>query len=171
MVKITLYNIGEYKKKQVFYCFVGFFCTCCLCIPNMLKESKEDIYIWNIVYQCFVYSPYGYRHKCVSSSNLQRYPFSHTASTLYMNQSMMASPCKLNKNNFYVHVYKRTYYVNNILYIYIIYRNMKTIISKILNIRKKFLTFLFIYIIIIYVRKLTTTVGFIVMNFIVVISY
>ena len=45
MVKITLYNIGEYKKKQVFYCFVGFFCTCCLCIPNMLKESKEDIYL------------------------------------------------------------------------------------------------------------------------------
>lgn len=47
----------------------------------------------------------------------------------------MASPCKLNKNNFYVHVNKRTYYVNNILYIYIIYRNMK-IISKILNIKK-----------------------------------
>ena len=45
MVKITLYNIGEYKKKQVFYCFVSFFCTYCLCIPNMLKESKEDIYL------------------------------------------------------------------------------------------------------------------------------
>ena len=42
----------------------------------------------------------------------------------------MASPCKLNKNIFYVHVYKRTYYVNNILYIYIIYVNMKTIIYK-----------------------------------------
>ena len=41
MVKITLYNIGEYKKKQVFYCFVGF----CLCIPNMLKEPKKDIYM------------------------------------------------------------------------------------------------------------------------------
>lgn len=121
------------------------------------------------MYQCFVYSPYGYRHKSVSSSNLQRYPFSHTVFTLYMNQSMMASPCKLNKNIFYVHVYKRN--KNAIIYIYIIYRNMKRIISKFLNIRKKFLTSPFIYIIIIYVRKLTTTVGFIVMNFIVVISY
>lgn len=45
MVKITLYNIGEYKKKQVFYCFVGFFYACCLCIPNMLKEPKEDMYL------------------------------------------------------------------------------------------------------------------------------
>ena len=121
------------------------------------------------MYQCFVYSPYGYRHKSVSSSNLQRYPFSHTASTLYMNQSMMASPCKLNKNNFYVHVYKRNR--NAIIYIYIIYVNMKTIISKIINIRKKFLTSLLIFIILYIVRKLTTTVGFIVMNFIVVISY
>ena len=43
MVKITLYNIVEYKKKQFLYCFVGFFCACCLCIPNMLKESKKDI--------------------------------------------------------------------------------------------------------------------------------
>lgn len=54
---------------------------------------------------------------------------------------MMASPCKLNKNNFYVHVYKRN--KNAIIYIYIIYRNMKVIISKTLNIkfrRKKFLT-------------------------------
>lgn len=41
MVKITLYNIGEYKKKQIFYCFVGF----CLCIPNISKEPKEDIYL------------------------------------------------------------------------------------------------------------------------------
>ena len=45
MVKITLYNIGEYKKKQFLYCFVGFFCACCLCIPNMLKEPKKDIYL------------------------------------------------------------------------------------------------------------------------------
>ena len=45
MVKITLYNIGEYKKKQFLYCFVSFFYACCLCIPNMLKESKEDIYL------------------------------------------------------------------------------------------------------------------------------
>lgn len=142
MVKITLYNIGEYKKKQFLYCFVGFFCACCLCIPNILKEPKKDIYIWNIMYQCFVYSPYGYRHKSVSSSNLQRYPFSNIASTVYLNQSMMASPCKaILKNIFYVHVYKRN--KNAIIYIYIIYRNMKTIISKFLNINfkiKKFLT-------------------------------
>lgn len=39
MVKITLYNIGEYKKKQIFYCFVDF----CLCIPNISKEPKEDV--------------------------------------------------------------------------------------------------------------------------------
>ena len=45
MVKITLYNIGEYKKKQFLYCFVGFFYACCLCIPNMLKEPKKDIYL------------------------------------------------------------------------------------------------------------------------------
>jgi len=45
MVKITLYNIGEYKKKQFLYCFVSFFYACCLCIPNMLKESKKDIYL------------------------------------------------------------------------------------------------------------------------------
>ena len=83
--------------------------------------------------------PYGYRHKCfVYSSNLLRYPFFHIASTLYMNQSMMTSPCEIIlKNIFYVHVYKRNR--NAIIYIYIIYRNMKTI-SKILNIRKKFLT-------------------------------
>ena len=140
MVKITLYNIGEYKKKQFLYCFVSFFYVCCLCIPNILKESKEDVYLEYSV-SIFVYSPYGYRHKCVSSSNLQRYPFSHTVSTVYLNQNMMASPCKLNKNNFYVHVYKK--YKNAIIYIYIIYRNMKTIISKTLNIkfrRKKFLT-------------------------------
>jgi len=45
MVKITLYNIGEYKKKQFLYCFVSFFYACCLCIPNMLKEPKKDIYL------------------------------------------------------------------------------------------------------------------------------
>lgn len=45
MVKITLYNIGEYKKKQFLYCFADFFYTCCLCIPNMLKEPKEDMYL------------------------------------------------------------------------------------------------------------------------------
>ena len=45
MVKITLYNIGEYKKKQFLYCFVSFFYACCLCIPNILKESKKDIYL------------------------------------------------------------------------------------------------------------------------------
>lgn len=134
MVKITLYNIGEYKKKQVLYCFVDFFLYSCLCIPNSLKEPKK-ICIWNIMYQCFVYSPYGQRHKSVSSSNLQRYPFSHIASTLYMNQSMMASPCKaILKNIFYVHVYKKN--KNAIIYIYIIYVNMKTIISKIINILK-----------------------------------
>ena len=41
MVKNTLYNIGEYKKKQFLYCFIGF----CLYIPNILKEPKEDVYL------------------------------------------------------------------------------------------------------------------------------
>ena len=45
MVKITLYNIGEYKKKQFLYCFVDFFLYSCLCIPNSLKESRKDIYL------------------------------------------------------------------------------------------------------------------------------
>lgn len=140
MVKITLYNIGEYKKKQFLYCFVSFFYACCLCIPNILKEPKKYVYLEYSVSMLRIL-PLRVLHKSVSSSNLQRYPFSHIASTLYMNQSMMASPCKLNKNNFYVHVYKRN--KNAIIYIYIIYRNMKVIISKFLNInfkRKKFLT-------------------------------
>lgn len=131
MVKITLYNIGEYKKKQFLYCFVGFFCACCLCIPNMLKELKKDICLeYNVLMLRIL--PLRVLRTCVSSSHCLRYLFLHRVSTLYMNQSMMASPCKLNKNNFYVHVYKRNR--NAIIYIYIIYRNMKTIISKIINI-------------------------------------
>jgi len=104
MVKITLYNIGEYKKKQFLYCFVSFFYACCLCIPNILKESKEDIYLEYSVSMLRIIPlrvqafkriiPLRVLHKSVSSSNLQRYPFSHTASTVYLNQSMMASPCK-----------------------------------------------------------------------------
>ena len=136
MVKITLYNIGEYKKKQFLYCFIGF----CLYIPNILKEPKEDTYLeYNVLMLRIL--PLRELHSSVSFSNLQRYPFSHTASTLYLNQNMMASPCKLNKNIFYVHVYKKN--KNAIIYIYIIYRNMKVIISNFLNIkikRKKFLT-------------------------------
>ena len=42
MIQNTLYNSGGYKKKQVFYCFVGFFC---IRIPNILKEPKEDMYL------------------------------------------------------------------------------------------------------------------------------
>ena len=134
MVKITLYNSGEYKKKCFLYCFISFFCTCCLCIPNMLKESKKDIYLGTRILMLRIL-PLRVLHSSVSSSNLQRYPFSHTASTLYMNQSMMASPCKaILKNIFYVHVYKKN--KNAIIYIYIIYVNMKTIISKIINILK-----------------------------------
>jgi len=82
MVKITLYNIGEYKKKQFLYCFADFFYTCCLCIPNSLKEPKEDVYLeYNVLMLRIL--PLRVLHKCVSSSNLQRYPFSHTASTFY----------------------------------------------------------------------------------------
>lgn len=138
MVKITLYNIGGYKKKCFLYYFVDFFCTCCLCIPNILKESKEDI--------CLEYNvstlrilPLRELHS-IQSSQFKCYAKHITAQhqAIYPIKSIMASPCKLNKNIFYVHVYKKNR--NAIIYIYIIYRNMKTIISKIINIRKKFLT-------------------------------
>ena len=44
MVKITLYNIGGYKKKQVFYCFVGFFCIHSICIPDIIKISRRHVF-------------------------------------------------------------------------------------------------------------------------------
>ena len=44
MVKITLYNIGEYKKKQVFYCFVGFFCIHSICIPNIQEVKRRHVF-------------------------------------------------------------------------------------------------------------------------------
>ena len=131
MVKIALYNIGELK--EVFFIIIfytSFVLT--VCIPNIKRVSRRYIFEKK---NTSASVPYGHRHSSVSFSNLQRYPFSHTASTLYMNQSMMALPCKLNKNNFYVHVYKRNRNAIIYIYIYIIYRNMKTI-SKILNIKK-----------------------------------
>ena len=44
MVKITLYNIGGYKKKQVFYCFVGFFCIHSICILNIQKVKRRHVF-------------------------------------------------------------------------------------------------------------------------------
>lgn len=44
MVKITLYNIGGYKKEQVFYCFVGFFCIHSICIPNIQKVKRRHVF-------------------------------------------------------------------------------------------------------------------------------
>lgn len=44
MVKITLYNISGYKKKQVFYCFVGFFCIHSICIPNIQKVKRRYVF-------------------------------------------------------------------------------------------------------------------------------
>nr|DAY07599.1 MAG TPA: hypothetical protein [Caudoviricetes sp.] len=44
MVKITLYNIGGYKKKQVFYCFVSFFCIHSICIPNIQKVKRRHVF-------------------------------------------------------------------------------------------------------------------------------
>ena len=170
MVKDTLYNIGEPKEVVFIIIFYTYF-VLVVCISNMLKEPKEDMYLETRISMLRILPLRAQAFKSIISIQMLRYLFSHIASTLYMNQSMMASPCKLNKNIFYVHVNKRTHYVNNILYIYIIYVNMKRITSKFLNIRKKFLTSLLIFIILYIVRKLTTTVGFIVMNFIVVISY
>ncbi len=74
MVKITLYNIGEYKKKQFLLLFF-ILLLCLLFVFQIYQKSQKKTYIWNIAYQCFVYSPYGYgyRHKCVSFSNLLRY--------------------------------------------------------------------------------------------------
>ena len=143
MVKIPLYNSGELKEVVFIIIFYTSF-VLTVCIPNISKEPKEDVYLeYSVSKLCILplrvqtfnasYTPpTGKDIQSVSSSNLQRYPFSHIASILYMNQSMMASPCKLNKNIFYVHVYKRN--KNAIIYIYIIYRNMKRIISKFLNI-------------------------------------
>lgn len=44
MIQITLYNIGGYKKKQVFYCFVGFFCIHSICIPNIQKVKRRHVF-------------------------------------------------------------------------------------------------------------------------------
>nr|DAF21957.1 MAG TPA: hypothetical protein [Caudoviricetes sp.] len=41
MVKITLYNIGGYKKKHFLYCFVGFFC---IRIPNIQKVKRRHVF-------------------------------------------------------------------------------------------------------------------------------
>lgn len=51
MVKITLYNIGGYKKKQVFYCFVGFFCIHSL--YSKYSKNQKKICIWEEEYKCF----------------------------------------------------------------------------------------------------------------------
>ena len=109
MVKITLYNIGGYKKKQVFYCFVGFFCIHSICIPNIQKVKRRHVF----------------RRKNTSASMLRihknksiplralglyvyhlsiilRRAFPHRVSTLYMEQCIMASPCKscIQKNKY-----------------------------------------------------------------------
>ena len=180
MVKITLYNNGG-QKEVLFYIVLCTSFLSVILIPNELKESKEDMYLGRRiqVLRCFTYFLQKYctlrELHSIQSSQFKCYAKHITAQhqAIYPIQSIMASPCKLNKNIFSIFFKMRVYKKNKnaIIYIYIIYRNMKTIISKILNIRKKFLTSSFIYIIIIYVRKLTTTVGFIVMNFIVVISY
>nr|DAU20216.1 MAG TPA: hypothetical protein [Bacteriophage sp.] len=41
MIQNTLYNSGGYKKKQVFYCFVGFFC---IRIPNIQKVKRRHVF-------------------------------------------------------------------------------------------------------------------------------
>lgn len=107
MVKITLYNSGEPKEVVFIIIFYTSF-VLIVCVPDSSKEPKEDICLEYNVSMLRILPPTGKGIQSVSSSNLQRYPFFHTASTLYMNQSMMASPCKaILKNIFYVYVYKK----------------------------------------------------------------
>lgn len=122
MVKITLYNIGEYKKKQVFYCFVGFFLYSCLCIPNILKEPKKDIYLEYSVLMLRIL-PLRELHS-IQSSQFKCYAKHITAQhqAIYTIKCIMASPCKLNKNNFSIFLkcvcIRET---NMLLYIYTLY--------------------------------------------------
>ena len=78
MVKITLYNIGEYKKKQFLYCFVSFFYACCLCIPNILKEPKKDIYLEYNVLVLRILPPTGIAQKRIIQqlATLSVFPYS-----------------------------------------------------------------------------------------------
>lgn len=93
MVKITLYNIGGPKEVVFIIIFYTSF-VLIVCVPDSSKEPKEDMYLeYNVLMLRIL--PLRVLHSSVSFSNLQRYPFSHTASTLYMNQSMMASPCEI----------------------------------------------------------------------------
>ena len=97
MVKITLYNIGEYKKKQVFYCFVGFFC---IRIPNIKKVSRRHVFGYKNTSASMLREykkeiPYG---NCIQiqSSQFKCYAKYITAQhqAIYPIKSTMASPCK-----------------------------------------------------------------------------
>jgi len=81
MVKITLYNIGEPKEVVFIIIFYTSF-VLIVCVPDSSKEPKEDMYLeYNVLMLRIL--PYGQRHLSVSFSNLLRYTFFHTASTLY----------------------------------------------------------------------------------------
>lgn len=101
MIQITLYNIGGYKKKQVFYCFVGFFCIHSICIPDIIKVSAIHVVFGRKNTSASMLRVH--KNKSIPLRALELYvyhlsiilrrAFLHRVSTLYLNQSIMASPC------------------------------------------------------------------------------
>ena len=118
MVKITLYNSGGYKKKQVFYCFVGFFCIHSICIPNIQKVKRRHVFGRKNI-SASMLRVYKNKNRITLRalglyvyhlSIILRCAFPHRVSTLYMEQCIMASPCKscIQKNRcmcFKKHIY------------------------------------------------------------------
>lgn len=129
MIQITLYNIGGYKKKQVFYCFVGFFCIHFICIPDIIKISRRHVFGRKNI-SASMLRIYKNKNRITLralglyvyhlSIYLLRRTFPHRVSTLYLNQSIMASPCKscIQKNRcmcFKKHIYIMYIYINSTL--------------------------------------------------------
>ena len=119
MVKITLYNIGGPKEVVFIIIFYTSF-VLIVCVPDSSKEPKEDMYLeYNVPMLRIL--PLRELHS-IQSSQFKCYAKHITAQhqAIYPIKSIMASPCKLNKNIFYVHVYKRNR--NAIIYyIYTLY--------------------------------------------------
>ena len=102
MIQNTLYNSGGYKKKQVFYCFVGFFCIYSICIPNIQKVKRRHVF-WRKNTSASMLRIYKNKNRITLRelglyvyhlSIILRRAFPHRVSTLYMEQCIMASPCK-----------------------------------------------------------------------------
>ena len=100
MIQNTLYNSGGYKKKQVFYCFVGFFCIHSICIPNIQKVKRRHVFKRKNTCASMLRI---HKNKSIPLRALALYvyhlsiilrrAFPHRVSTLYMEQCIMALPC------------------------------------------------------------------------------